>query len=258
MEAAAGLAIESPDNLAQPQQRRAFDGGLQQRGGLGDLRQQKAAGCVHLPQAAFKDRRQLFHLQTHGLGRGRGLPPAAEQQLRHPQFGGAQFLKTGQSAVQAAGAWAVCAGLRLKMLGQRHGAGDEQVRVLKQDHQVMPLCGLGLVFGADGGYRSPALLDRPADAVLVVLGQAVPEGGSLPDSMSGRGSRLLVFHPFARKQAKGWGAQVLAGGELGHGAEEGGQFLVASAYCRAGGAVGVQRPQKQREQRRPGATGEQQ
>jgi hypothetical protein len=43
----------------------------------------------------------------------------------------------------------------------------------------MALGGVGLVLGADCGHGSPTLLDGAADAVLVVLGEAMPEGGSL-------------------------------------------------------------------------------
>lgn len=151
------------------------------------------------------------------------------------------------------------------MFGEGDGAGDEQVCVFEQDDELVALGGFGLVFGADGGDGLPSLLDGAADAVLVVLCEAMPEGWCLAEA-GGRRLGFVGSHPFAQRLAKGWGTQLfgwgrgvfLAGGELGDGAEEGGQLVVAGGNGCAGGAIGVQGPQKQRERGCPGASGEQQ
>ena len=109
------------------------------------------------------------------------------------------------------------------MLGQGDGAGDEQIGVFEQDHEVMALRGFRLVLGTDGGDGQPALFDGTANAVLVVLGEAMPEGWAL----------------------------FVAIGELGYRPQERGQLFIAGAHGGAGRAVGIQRPQKQREQGSP-------
>jgi hypothetical protein len=102
---------------------------------------------------------------------------AAHQQRGHIEFGGTQFVQAREAAVKARRS--TSAGLGLKVLSQGHGAGDEQVGILQQHHQVMALRGFSLMLGADGGHGQPALLDCAADAVLMVLGQTVPQGRGL-------------------------------------------------------------------------------
>ena len=134
--------------------------------------------------------------------------------------------EAGETAVVAGGG---IGGLGFEVLGEGDGAGDEQVGVFEEDDEVVALSGLRLALGADGGDGLPALFDGAANAVLVVLGEAMPERGRLAG----------------------------AAGQFGDGGEERSQFLVTVGDGEAGGAVGVERPQEQREQRGPEPAGEQ-
>jgi hypothetical protein len=142
---------------------------------------------------------------------GDGESAAAEEEGSDPQLGGTEVGEAGEVSVVAGGTGG---GLGFEMFGEGDGAGDEQVGAFEKYDEVVALGGFGLVLGADGGDGLPALFDGAADAVLVVLGEAVPQVG-----------RLL------------W-----AGGKLGYGTEEGGEFLVDLGDGGAGGAVCVEGP----------------
>jgi hypothetical protein len=62
------------------------------------------------------------------------------------------------------------------VLGQSHRSRDQQVSVFEQDNKLMPLCAFCLELSANGGNGLPSLLDGSADAVLMMLCEAVPEG----------------------------------------------------------------------------------
>ena len=65
------------------------------------------------------------------------------------------------------------------MLGESDGAGDKLIGVLKQDDELMAVRGVCLMLCADAGDRVPTLLDNATKAVLMVLGEAVPQGWTL-------------------------------------------------------------------------------
>jgi len=131
--------------------------------------------------------------------------------------------------IGASGNWRC--GLRFKVFGQGHSAGDKQVGVFKQDDEVMALRGVCLMLRADGGYCSPSLLDGAADAVLVALGQTVPKRHRVGQTLAGHSHwltashpwqrwgcchgwgtphRRTASHPFARSAANGWGTRALS------------------------------------------------
>ncbi len=207
-----------------------FNGGFKQGGRLGDLGEQKAPAGIDLAETSLKKVGQLLHLLALQPCHFDGVTAAAHQQSGYPELGGAQLVEAGNAAFHTGGGGGGVSGLRLKVFGEGDGAGDEHVGVFKQDDQMMACGGFGEMLGADIGHGVPSMLDGAADAVLVMPGEAVPEGGAL----------------------------LVAAGEIGHGTEEGGQFAIAVADGGAGGAVSVQRPQEEGEHGSPGAAGEQQ
>ncbi len=183
-----------------------FNGGFKQGGRLGDLGEQKAPAGIDLAETSLKKVGQLLHLLALQPCRFDGVTAAAHQQSGYPELGGAQLVEAGNAAFHTGGGGGGVSGLRLKVLGEGDGAGDEHVGVFKQDDQMMAGGGFGEMLGADIGHGVPSMLDGAADAVLVMPGEAVPEGGAL----------------------------LVAAGEIGHGTEEGGQFAITVADGGAG------------------------
>jgi len=179
---------------------------------LDHLGEQEPARQIGRVKAAFQVGWQAVHLPAPGARVGHGLAAAPDQESGYPQLGGTQIGKTGEVAVKAGRLFVFS--LRLQMLGNGHGAGDEQVGVLQQHHQVVALQGFGLAAGADRGHRLPAPLDGLADAVLVVLGKPVPEGGALPVPAGQRCPGFAVSRPFRRKKRQGWGKAFYRGFRL--------------------------------------------
>src|ERR1035441_2591133 len=99
------------------------------------------------------------------------------------------------------------------MLGERNGAGDEQVCVLKQHHQLPPARRVGLALCVDAGNSLPRVLHGATNAVLVVFGEPVPKSRIGP----------ALF-------------ELLTSGEIGDRAEKGSEFVVALSDGGARGA----------------------
>lgn len=116
------------------------------------------------------------------------------------------------------------------MFGQSYGSGDKHVCALEQNDQVMSFRCLSDILRTRGGDRVPGSFNGSANAVLVVLREAMPQRGRL----------------------------MLAARQVGHRTKKRGQLSIAIAHGCARWAVRIDGPQKERKHYGPQAPGQEQ
>jgi hypothetical protein len=120
------------------------------------------------------------------------------------------------------------------VLSKRDGTGDQEIGVLKQNDQLTAARGISHPLSAHIGYSVPASLDSLPYPVLVMLREAMPKGRC----------RFSVVVPVAACKIR-------------NRAEKRSQFLITFGHRGPRRPIGIQRPEEEREQRRPGCPREQ-